>query len=81
MMSKEKIAITLDERFVGELDRLVDKHVFQSRSQAIQEAVSEKLLRMKRTRLAEESAKLEPSFERKMSDEGFTEDMQQWPQY
>lgn len=80
-MSKEKIAITLDERFIGELDRLVDKHVFQSRSQAIQEAVSEKLLRMKRTRLAEESAKLEPAFERAISDEGFTEDMKQWPEY
>ena len=80
-MGKEKIAITLDERFIGELDRLVDKHVFQSRSQAIQEAVSEKLLRMKRTRLAEESAKLEPSFERTLSDEGFTEDMRQWPEY
>ena len=80
-MSKEKIAITLDERFVGELDRLVDKQVFQSRSQAIQEAVSEKLLRMKRTRLAEESAKLEMAIERKISDEGFTEDMKQWPEY
>lgn len=43
-MAKEKIAITLDEEFVGELDRLVGEHVFQSRSQAIQEAVSEKLL-------------------------------------
>ncbi len=80
-MSKEKIAITLDERFIDELDRLVDKRVFQSRSQAIQEAVSEKLLRMKRTRLAEESAKLEPAFERAISDEGFTEDMKQWPEY
>jgi metal-responsive CopG/Arc/MetJ family transcriptional regulator len=81
MMGKEKIAITLDGRFVGELDRLVDKHVFQSRSQAIQEAVSEKLLRMKRTRLAEESAKLETVLERKISDEGLTEDMRQWPEY
>ena len=80
-MSKEKIAITLDERFVGELDRLVDKRVFRSRSQAIQEAVSEKLLRMRRTRLAEESAKLEPAYERTVADEGFTEDMQQWPEY
>ena len=59
-MGKEKIAITLDERFIDELDRLVEKRVFQSRSQAIQEAVSEKLKRMKQTRLAEESAKLEP---------------------
>ena len=46
-MGKEKIAITLDERFISELDRLVDENIFQSRSQAIQEAVSEKLLRMK----------------------------------
>jgi len=80
-MAKEKIAITLDKRFIGELDRLVDEHVFQSRSQAIQEAVGEKLLRMKRTRLAEESAKLEPAFERAISDEGLTEDMKQWPEY
>lgn len=80
-MGKEKIAITLDKHSIGELDRLVDEHVFQSRSQAIQEAVSEKLRRMKRTRLAEESAKLVPAFERTMSDEAFTEDMQQWPEY
>ncbi len=78
-MSKEKIAITLDGRYIGELDRLVDKNVFKSRSQAIQVAVSEKLLRMKRTRLAEESAKLEPAFERTISDEGFTEDMNNGP--
>ncbi len=80
-MSKEKIAITLDERFVGELDRLVDENVFQSRSQAIQEAVSEKLLRMKRTRLAKECAKLDTAFERAISDEGLTEDAKQWPEY
>jgi hypothetical protein len=43
--------------------------------------VSEKLLRMKRTRLAEESAKLETVVERKISDEGLTEDMRQWPEY
>jgi len=80
-MGKEKIAITLDERFIGELDRLVDENIFQSRSQAIQEAVSEKLLRMKRTRLAKECTKLDPAFERAISDEGLTEDAKQWPEY
>ena len=80
-MRKEKIAITLDEQYVGELDRLVNKHVFRSRSQAIQEAVSEKLQRMKKTRLAEECAKLEPKSERELADEGLDEDMKQWPQY
>jgi metal-responsive CopG/Arc/MetJ family transcriptional regulator len=80
-MGKEKIAITLDEEFIGELDRLVNQHVFQSRSQAIQEAVSEKLLRMKRSRLATECAKLQPAFEKAMAEEGMTEDISQWPEY
>ncbi|MBI2957410.1 MAG: ribbon-helix-helix protein, CopG family [Chloroflexi bacterium] len=80
-MAKEKIAVTLDGRFVGELDRLVDRRVFRSRSQAIEEAVREKLQRMKRSRLAEESAKLEPASERALSEEAFPEDMKQWPAY
>ncbi len=80
-MRKEKIAITLDEGFIGELDRLVNQHVFQSRSQAIQEAVSEKLRRMKRSRLATECAKLQPTFEKAMAEEGMTEDVSQWPEY
>jgi len=80
-MGKEKIAITLDEEFIGELDSLVEKHVFQSRSQAIREAVSEKLMRMKRSRLAMECAKLEPASEKAMAEEGLTQDVSQWPEY
>lgn len=80
-MGKEKIAITLDEKDISELDRLVNKRVFQSRSQAIQEAVSEKLQRMKRTRLAEECAKLEPTCEKELAEEGLAEDMKEWPKY
>ncbi|MCX5814050.1 MAG: ribbon-helix-helix domain-containing protein [Proteobacteria bacterium] len=80
-MGKGKIAITLDEEFVGELDRLVNEHVFQNRSQAIQEAVSEKLLRMKHSRLTMECAKLDPAFEKAMAEEGLAEDVNQWPQY
>lgn len=80
-MGKAKIAITLDEQFIGELDRLVQERVFQNRSQAIQEAVSEKLLRMRRNRLALECSKLEPIVEKAMTQEGLTEDMNQWPEY
>jgi metal-responsive CopG/Arc/MetJ family transcriptional regulator len=80
-MGKEKIAITLDEEFIGELDSLVEKHIFQSRSQAIREAVSEKLMRMKRSRLAIECAKLEPASEKAMAEEGLTQDVSQWPEY
>jgi metal-responsive CopG/Arc/MetJ family transcriptional regulator len=80
-MDKEKIAITLDKRYIGELDRMVESHVFHSRSQAIQVAVGEKLARMRRTRLAKECGKLDAVSERKMTEEGFAEDMKIWPEY
>ena len=80
-MGKSKIAITLDEHYIDQLDTFVSKHIFQNRSQAIQEAVREKLARMKRTRLAKECAKLDPTFEKAMAEEGLTEDLSQWPEY
>ena len=78
-MSKAKIAITMDEEFIGELDKLVDAHFFQNRSQAIQNAVIEKLSRMKRSRLSTECAKLDPVFEKAMAEEGIAEDASKWP--
>ena len=80
-MGKSKIAITMDEEFICELDSLVDRHFFQNRSQAIQNAVKEKLSRMKRSRLSMECAKLDPTFEKAMAEEGLAEDMSQWPEY
>ncbi len=80
-MGKEKIAITLDEDSITELDRLVNRRMYQSRSQAIQEAVAEKIQRIKRTRLAEESSKLEPSLEKEMAEEGLAGDSIEWPEY
>ncbi len=80
-MGKEKIAITLDEQSISELDRLVRENVFRSRSQAIQEAVSEKLQHLKKTRLSAESAKLSPVFERELAEEGLAEVLKEWPEY
>jgi len=80
-MGKAKIAITIDKQSIGELDRLVKEDVFQNRSQAIQEAVSEKLLRLKKARLIVESAKLEPVSERKLAEEGLAADVEEWPEY
>ncbi len=80
-MGKAKIAITLDEQYIDQLDTFVSKHIFQNRSQAIQEAVREKIARIKRTRLAKECAKLDPAFEKAMADEGLNEDLGQWPEY
>ncbi len=80
-MSKEKIAITLEKESIGELDRLVSEQIFQNRSQAIQEAVREKLVRMRRNRLARECAKLDSEAEKAMAEEGFSEDVKNWPKY
>ncbi|MDD5475894.1 MAG: ribbon-helix-helix domain-containing protein [Syntrophales bacterium] len=80
-MGKAKIAITLDAEYIGELDRLVEEKYFQNRSQAIQDAVSEKLARMKRSRLSMECAKLDPAFEQATAEEGLSEDLRQWPAY
>jgi Arc/MetJ-type ribon-helix-helix transcriptional regulator len=80
-MGKAKIAITLDAEFIGELDRLVEENYFQNRSQAIRDAVREKLARMKRSRLFMECAKLDPKFEKAMAEEGLDEDVSQWPEY
>ncbi len=80
-MSKAKIAITLEEESIADLDRLVSEHVFQNRSQAIQDAISDKLRRMKRGRLAKECAKLDPAFEKAIAEEGLAGDMSEWPEY
>lgn len=80
-MGKAKLAITLDEATLGRVDKLVRQSMFASRSQAIQEAVEEKLSRLERSRLARESAKLDPAFEKAVAEEGLREDISEWPAY
>lgn len=80
-MGKAKIAITLDEHMVGRIDRLVRRRAYPNRSRAIEEAVEEKLDRLDRSRLARESAKLDPAFERTLAEEGLSEELQEWPEY
>jgi len=75
------VAISLDESTLARLDQLVERAVFSNRSQAIQEAVEEKLARMERSRLAKECAKLDPIFERALAEEGMSEDATEWPEY
>jgi len=80
-MGKSKVAISLDESTLDRLDRLVKKQVFPNRSQAIEEAVAEKLARLERSRLAQECAKLDPAFEKALAEEGLSEDLTEWPEY
>jgi Arc/MetJ-type ribon-helix-helix transcriptional regulator len=78
---RAKVAISLDESTLEHLDKLVERAVFSNRSQAIQEAVEEKLARMERSRLARECAKLDPTFEKALAEEGMSEDAAEWPEY
>lgn len=80
-MAKRKIAITLDARMLARLDRLVRSKAFPNRSQAIEDAVAEKLERIDRSRLARESARLDPSFEKALAEEGLAGDLGEWPEY
>ncbi|HPA44848.1 MAG TPA: ribbon-helix-helix domain-containing protein [bacterium] len=80
-MSTVKVAITIQEHLVDQLDRLVKAKVFPNRSRAVQQAVEEKLARLDRNRLARECAKLDPASERAMAEEGMSREIAEWPEY
>jgi len=80
-MPKTKIAVTVDATLVEELDDMVAHHRFESRSQAIEAALAEKLRRLNKTRLAREAAKLDPKEERALAEEGLAGSRDTWPEY
>ena len=80
-MAKTKVAVSLDAALVKQLDALVGRRHFPSRSQAVEVALAEKLERLRRTRLARECAKLDARAEAAMADEGLREDLGAWPAY
>jgi metal-responsive CopG/Arc/MetJ family transcriptional regulator len=79
-MSTTKIAITIDEKTLNRLDRMVKSRRFPSRSRAIQDAVEEKLSRLEKHRLSTECEKLDARFEKALAEEGMTE-IGEWPEY
>jgi len=80
-MAASKIAITIDDKILKQIDILVKSKYFPNRSKAIQEAVAEKLVRLEKSRLAKECAKLDPDFEQSIAEEGFSAEMEEWPEY
>lgn len=79
-MARAKIAITVDERALAEIDRLVVDGVFPNRSKAIEDAVQERIAKLHRSRLARECAKLDPNEEQALAEEGYTSESE-WPEY
>lgn len=79
-MSSAKIAISLDPEALKQMDQLVEGGVFPSRSKLIQDAVTEKLQRLRRVRLAQECSKLQPAVEQAAAEERFRGETE-WPEY
>ena len=80
-MPKAKVAITLDAELLYRVDELVARREFRNRSQAIETALAEKLMRARRTRLARECAKLNPADEKALAEEGLDGSVDAWPDY
>lgn len=80
-MAASKIAITIDDRPLKQLDLMVKSKVYPNCSKAIQEAVADKLRCFERTRVAQECAKLDSEFERDLSEEGVSMEQDEWPEY
>jgi metal-responsive CopG/Arc/MetJ family transcriptional regulator len=80
-MAASKIAITIDDKILRRLDLLVQSNVFPNRSKSIQEAVEDKLIRLDKSRLAQECAKLDRAFEQTIAEEGLSSELEEWPQY
>lgn len=80
-MSSKKIAISLEQNILAELDQMVQNKIFPNRSKAIKEAVVEKINRVNRSRLAKECAKLDIKFEQSLAEEGMSMEREEWPKY
>ena len=78
-MASAKIAVTIDPELLTRLDRLVEQRRFPNRSQAVQEALRDKLDRMERGRLSRECARPDRREEQALADEGLDEDFAAWP--
>lgn len=80
-MAASKIAVTIDDKTLKQIDLLVQSNFFANRSKAIQQAVNEKLMRMEKRRLSKECAKLDPKFEQSLAEEDFSSELKEWPEY
>jgi metal-responsive CopG/Arc/MetJ family transcriptional regulator len=80
-MTSVKVAITLEQETLRQVDNLVARRVFPNRSRAIQTALREKIDRVEGSRLAAECDKLDKKFEQTLADEGLAGDVATWPEF
>jgi Arc/MetJ-type ribon-helix-helix transcriptional regulator len=80
-MPKTKVAVTIERDLVDQVDQLVAQDRFRNRSQAIECALSEKVERITRNRLARECAKLDRDEEKRLAEAGLADGLETWPEY
>jgi metal-responsive CopG/Arc/MetJ family transcriptional regulator len=80
-MNVAKVTISIDQNLLNSIDHLVKLQVFASRSQAIQVAVQEKVIRLNKNRLYRECNKLDRLEEQALADEGLAAETATWPEY
>lgn len=78
-MATVKIAVTLDENTVRQVDRWVKAKRYPNRSRALQAALDEMSRRDRMERLLKEAEKANPAEEKAMAEEGIGVDP--WPEY
>jgi len=74
-----KIAVTLNQKTVADLDKWVREGRYPNRSRALQLAVDLLAEREKRNRLARELAKLDRTGEQRLAEEGLGD--RSWPEF
>ena len=74
-----KIAITVDEKSLRDIDRLVQEGRYSNRSRAVQSALVLLTERDRRARLNRELNKMDPAAEQQLAEEGLGDTS--WPSY
>jgi metal-responsive CopG/Arc/MetJ family transcriptional regulator len=80
-MQKTTIRISLDPALLKRIDALVRQRRFAGRSEAIESLLTKHVSHVRRTRLAEQCAQLEPAEERALAEAGIRADAAVWPAY
>jgi metal-responsive CopG/Arc/MetJ family transcriptional regulator len=78
-MSTTRVAVSLRTSTLRQLDRLVKSHKYPNRSDAIEEALREKVF--KTNSLERECAKLNRKAEQALAEEGMESELDEWPEY
>jgi Arc/MetJ-type ribon-helix-helix transcriptional regulator len=80
-MSAAKIAITLDQSLLQQVDRWVEKKLYPNRSQAIQSAILARAKQLDEDLFAIECTKLDPKEEQEFAELGIEGVLGEWSEY